>query len=102
MSKNRLPKRRLLPWIREPRVASGQGVAFGRSPQRQLNHLEFPAVSTEWEHLAQDRTEWQKLVTGPSFTIGRPFVRQLRGDIRVTPEDKRRAVAQRAARIAER
>ncbi len=34
--------------------------------------------------------------------IGRPFVRQPRGDTRVTPEDKRRAVAQRAAEIAER
>ena len=33
---------------------------------------------------------------------GKPFVRQPRGDTRVTPEDKRRAVAQRAAEIAER
>ena len=30
------------------------------------------------------------------------FVRQPRGDTRVTPEDKRRAVAQRAAEVAER
>ena len=36
------------------------------------------------------------------FAIGEPFVRQPRGDTRVTPEDKRRAVAQRAAEIAER
>jgi len=35
-------------------------------------------------------------------SIGKPFVRQPRGDTRVTPEDKRRAVAQRAAEIAER
>ena len=42
------------------------------------------------------------LVTTPPFAIGKPFVRQPRGDTRVTPEDKRRAVAQRAAEIAER
>jgi len=34
------------------------------------------------------------------LAIGEPFVRQPRGDTRVTPEDKRRAVAQRAAEIA--
>ena len=45
---------------------------------------------------------WHKLVTTPPFAIGKPFVRQPRGDTRVTPEDKRRAVAQRAAEIAER
>ena len=57
---------------------------------------------TEWAHLAQDRAGWQKLVTAPPFAIGKPFVRQPRGDTRVTPEDKRRAVAQRAAEVAER
>ena len=41
-------------------------------------------------------------MTTPPFTIGEVFVRQLRGDTRVTPEDRRRAVAQRAAGIAER
>ena len=61
-----------------------------------------PAVITKWEHLAQDRAAWQKLVTEPPFAIGMPFVRQPRGDARVTPEDKRWAVAQRAAEIAER
>ena len=34
--------------------------------------------------------------------IGKPFVRQSRGDTRVTLEDKHQAVAQRAAEIAER
>ena len=32
----------------------------------------------------------------------KPFVRQPRGDTRVTPEGKRRAVAQRAAEVVER
>jgi len=41
-------------------------------------------------------------VITPPFAIGKPFVRQPRGDTRVTPEDKRRAVVQRAAEIAER
>ena len=36
------------------------------------------------------------------FAIGKPFVRQPRGDTRVTPEDQRRTVAQRAAEVAER
>jgi len=43
-----------------------------------------------------------KLVTTPPFAIGKPFVRKSRGDTRVIPEDRRRAVAQRAAEIAER
>jgi hypothetical protein len=41
-------------------------------------------------------------VTEPPFAIGKPFVRQLRVDTKVTLEDMRRAVAQRAAEIAER
>ena len=57
---------------------------------------------TEWARLAQDRAGWRKFLTTPSFAIGRPFVRQPRGDCRVTPEDRRRAVAQRAAEVAER
>jgi hypothetical protein len=57
-------------------------------------------VFAEWENLAQDRAGWCKLVTEPLFAIGRPFVRQPRGDTGVTPEDRRRAVAQRAAEVA--
>ena len=52
---------------------------------------------TEWARLAQDRAGWHK-----PFAIGKPFVRQPRGDTRVVPEDSRWAVAQRAAGIAER
>ena len=51
---------------------------------------------TQWARLAQGRAGWHK------FATGKPFVRQPRGDTRVAPEDKRRAVAQRAAEIAER
>ena len=47
-------------------------------------------------------SDGKSFVTTLSFAIGKPFVRQPRGDTRVTPEDKRRAVAQRAAEIAER
>ena len=57
---------------------------------------------TEWARLVQDRAGWQKFVTEPYFVIGKPFVRQPRGDTGVTPEDRRRAVAQRAAEVAER
>ena len=38
----------------------------------------------------------------PPFAIGKHFVRQPWGDTRVTPEDRRRAVTQRAAEVAER
>ena len=98
MPKNRLPKRLMLSWIREPRVAGGQEMTYGRSLQR----FGLPTVFTEWAHLARDRAGWHKRVTTPPFAIGRPFVRQTRGDTRVTTEDKHRAVAQRAAEIAER
>ena len=56
----------------------------------------------QWGRLAQDRVGWHTFVTTPPFAIGKPFLRQPRGDTRVTPEDKRRAVAQRAVEIAER
>ena len=36
------------------------------------------------------------------FKLGKPFVRQPRGDTRVTPEDKQRLAEQRAAEIAKR
>jgi hypothetical protein len=67
-----------------------------------VNHFGLPTALTEWEHLAQDRAGWKKLVTTPPFSIGKPFVRQPRGDIRATPEDKRQSVAQHTAEIAER
>ena len=56
----------------------------------------LPTVFTEWAHLAQDRARWHRPLTEPPFAISKPFVRQPRGDTRVTPEDKRRAVAQRS------
>ena len=48
------------------------------------------------------RCLWRKLVTEPPFKLGKPFVRQPRGDKRVTPEDKQRLAEQRAAEIAKR
>ena len=57
---------------------------------------------TDWAPLAQDRAGWHKLVTEPPFKLGKPFVRQPRGDTRVTPEDMQRLAEQRAAEIAER
>ena len=52
--------------------------------------------------MAQDRAGWRKLVTEPPFQLGKPHVRQPRGDTRVTPEDKQRLAEQRAAEIAKR
>ena len=102
MHKNRLPKRLMLSWIPEPRVAGGQEMTYGRSLQRHLAHFNLPAAFTEWAPLAQDRAGWRKLVTQPPFKLGKPFVRQPRGDTRVTPEDKQRLAKERAAEIARR
>ncbi len=61
MHKNRLPKRPMLSWISEPRVAGGQEMTYGRSLQRHLAHYSLPTAFTEWAPLAQDRAWWQKL-----------------------------------------
>ena len=77
-------------------------MTHGRSLQRHLAHFNLPAAFTEWTPLTQDRAGWRKLVTKPPCKIGKPFVRQPRGDTRVTPEDKQRLAEQRAAEIAKR
>jgi hypothetical protein len=102
MHKNRLPKRLMLSWIPEPRVAGGQEMTYGRSLQRHLAHFNLPAAFIEWAPLAQDRAGWHQLVTEPPFKLGKPYVRQPRGDTRVTPEDKKRLAEQRVAEIAKR
>ena len=61
-------------------------MTYGRSLQRNLAHFNLPAAFTEWAPLAQNRARWSKLVTEPPFKLGKPFVRQPRGDTRVTPE----------------
>ena len=61
----------------------------------------LPTVFTEWAHLAQDHAGWHRPATEPPFAIDKPFARQPRGSTRVTTEDRRQAVAQRAAEIAE-
>ena len=82
-------------------------MSYGRSPKRHLTHFGIldadgaPLAFTDWAPLAQDRAGWRKLVTKPPFAIGKPHVRQPRCDTRVTPEDKQRFMAQRAAETAE-
>ena len=73
-----------------------------RSLQRHLAHFNLPAAFTESAALAPNRAGWRKLVTEPPFELCKPFVRQPRGDTRVTPEDKLRLAEQRAAEIAKR
>ena len=56
----------------------------------------------EWQEPLEERV-FVLCVSGFLFLLfEHPSSRQPRGDTRVTPEDKRRAVAQRAAEIAER
>ena len=96
------PKCLLLSWVRIPRVAGGQEITFGRFLERHLEHFIPPTAFNEWATPAQDRAAWRNLVTQPPFAIGKPLVRKPRDDIRVTPEDRRRHMAQRTAEIAER
>ena len=102
MPKSRLPKRLLLSWVQEPRVSGGQEMTYGRSLARHLQYFDLPLAFTDWAPLAQKRTQWHKLVTKAPFEIGKPFVRQPRGDTIVTAEDKRLAMARHAAIIKER
>jgi len=60
------------------------------------------AQSISQRQVRSRRSKASKLVTKPPFAIGKPFLRQPRGGTRATPEDKRRAAAQRAAEVAER
>ena len=87
-------------WFPEPRIAGGQEMTYGRSLQHRLAHFNLPTAFTKWAPL--DRAGWRKLVTEPPFELGKRFVRQPRGDTRVTPEDKQRLVEQRAAENAKR
>jgi len=98
----------LLSWVGEPRIAGGQEMTYGRSLERHLKHVGLAHADgsalafTEWATLAQDRAGWRTLVTKPPFDIGQPHVRQPRCDTRVSPEDKRRFFAQRAAEAEQR
>ena len=108
MPKSRLPKRLMLSWVQEPRIAGGQEMTFGRSLERHLQYVGLTNADgtalafTEWAHLAQDRVGWYKLVTKPPFALGKPFVRQPRGDTRLSMKDKQRLMEQRDADIVER
>ena len=102
MPKSRLPKRLMLSWVQEPRLSGGQEMNFGRSLSRHLQHFGLPLTFTEWASIAQDRAKWNRLATKPPFAIGKPFLRQPRGDTRATPEDQRLAIARRAAEVKER
>ena len=61
-------------------------------------------TSSEWETLAQDRAGWLKLVTKVPFDIAKSQLRPRPPwcDIRVTPEEKRRSLAQRAQETEQR
>ena len=77
MPKNRPPRRLMPSWIREPRVAGGQEMTYGRSPQRHLDHFDLPTEFIERARMAQDRAGWHRPVTTPPFAIGKPFVRRV-------------------------
>ena len=77
MPKSRLPKRLMLSWVNEPRIAGGQEMNYGRSLQRHLDNFDIPSTFTDWGTLAQDWGVWQKLVTKPPFIICKPFLRPL-------------------------
>ena len=98
----------MFPWVGEPRNASGQEMTYGRSLERHLKHVGIAHAGgsalafTECATLAHDREGRRTLVAKPPFDIGQPHVRQPWCDTRVSPEDKRRFVAQRAAEAEQR
>ena len=105
---SRSPKRPMPPLGPEPRIAGVQDNTYGIFLERYLKHFgkaradgSAPAI-TEWATLAQDRAGWRSLVTERPFGIGKPRVRPPRCDTRVSPEDIRRLMAQRAAEVAQR
>ena len=108
MPKSRLPKRLMLSWVHEPRIAGGQEMTYGRSLERHLKYFGLvddggKAITfSEWATLAQDRAGWLKLVTKAPFSIGKPQLRPPRCDTRVTPEEKRRFLARRAQETEQR
>jgi hypothetical protein len=94
--------------VREPRIAGGQDITYGRSLERYLKRFgqaradgSAPAL-TEWATLAQDRAGWHKLLTERLFNVGNPHVQPPRCGTRVSSEDMRRFMAQRAAEFAQR
>ena len=66
MPKGRLPKRRVLPWVRKARPAFGLEMTHGQS------------LAYNWAHLAQIRTGWRTRVTAKPFDIGATHMRQPR------------------------
>jgi hypothetical protein len=75
MTKKRAPKRLMLPWVVEPRIAGGQEMTYGRSLERHFKYVRLVHVGglalafTEWATLAQDCAGWCTLVTKPPFDI---------------------------------
>ena len=63
MDKGRLPRRLLTAWVHGPRLEFGQEMSSGRSLERWLSLFALPLRFTEWATLAQDRTEWARLIT---------------------------------------
>jgi len=108
MPKSRLPKRLMLSWVHEPRIAGGQEMTNGRSLERHLKYFGLvddggKAITfSEWATLAQDRAGWLKLVTKAPSSIGKPQLRPPRCDTRVTPEEKRSFLARRAQETEQR
>jgi hypothetical protein len=100
----RLPKRPVLSWVHEPSIAGGQEITYERSLEQFLKYIGLVEDSgkvvtfSEWATLAQDqdRAGWLKLVTKAPSNIGKPQLRPPRCDNKVTPEEKRRFLAQRA------
>ena len=90
MPKSRLPKRPMLSWVQEPRLSGGQEMNFGRSLSGHLQHFVLPLAFTDWATIAQGRAQWHRLATKPPFAIGKPFLRQPRGNTRATPERHQR------------
>ena len=91
-----------------PRIAKGQDLVYYRSLERHLKHFGqaradgFALAFTEWGTLAQDFAGWRRHMTERPLGVGKPHARPPRCDTRVSPANRRRFMAQRAAEVAQR
>ena len=77
-------------------------MTHSRTLGRHLRLFDLPTTFTEPATLAQEHPGLCAFETELPFVIGKPFLRQPKGDTRVTPGDKRWHIAQRAAGTAAR
>jgi hypothetical protein len=84
------------------RPAAGCSSANSNTSTKCARAAPRPPAFTEWATLAQYRAGWRKHVTDRPFDVGKSRVWPSPCDTRLSPEDMRRFMAQRAAEVVQR